>query len=139
MGAVGQGYAMLRESGADIVIGSRKLHPEGYAGYPFIRKVMSRGLNLLLRILCGFKLSDSQSGIKGFTREAARTVFPLCVEDRWSFDLEMLMAAGAMGMRIAEMPVKVVDHSRASKVRVVRDSVRTLKAIFRIRRRVGGR
>ena len=61
--AVGRLFATLEESGADIVVGSRNLTKDGYAGYTFIRKLASKTYLKLIGVMAGFKLSDSQCGI----------------------------------------------------------------------------
>ena len=83
----------IGDTGADILIGSRAIHPEGYAGYTPLRKLASV---LYLKILCvaaGFRLSDSQAGFKALRGEVGRSIFAQCEIDRFAFDMEMLMRA----------------------------------------------
>lgn len=125
----------LADSGADVVIGSRVLAKDGYAGYTPLRRFMSVVYLAFVRIAAGFPYSDSQCGIKAFTRDAARNIFADCVCDGFAFDLEALLIARKRGMTVAEQPAVIVNH-RASKVRPVRDALRMLKALRQIKRRV---
>ncbi len=120
---------------AQLVIGSRNIHKDGYEGYTFLRKIMSK---LYIKVLCvagGFKLSDSQCGCKAFRREAARTIFSRCEVDGFAFDFEAILWAVKRGYRIVEMPVKVVNH-RESKVRVIRDTLRMLRDLRKMKKRI---
>ena len=131
-----QGFAVLEaDSSVDAVIGSRKLHPEGYASYPPLRKFLSHSFVAVIKIICRFKLSDSQSGIKFFRAESARKIFSNCEINRWSFDFEALLTAQALGMKIAEMPVKIINH-RESKMNIVSDSLRMFRDILRIKKNI---
>lgn len=65
----------------------------------------------------------------------ARAIFSRCTTDGFTFDFEVLLLAEALGLRVEQIPVSVVNH-RESKVNVVRDGARMFLDIFRIRRRV---
>lgn len=118
----------------DIVIGSRNLSSDGYEGYTFIRKLASKVYIKCLALAAGFRLSDSQCGFKCFRGECARKIFSTCEVDGFAFDFEALIKAKNLGMKIAEMPVKVINH-RESKVHVLRDSLRMLHDIGEIKKR----
>ena len=119
---------------ADIVIGSRNLSKDGYEGYTLLRKLASKAYIRCLAFADGFKLSDSQCGFKGFRRETAQAIFSECEVNGFAFDFEVLIKAKNMGKKILEMPVKVINH-RESKVSVLRDSVKMLKDVRKIKKR----
>ncbi|MBQ9116500.1 MAG: glycosyltransferase [Clostridia bacterium] len=124
----------LKNSGAGAVIGSRALHPSGYQGYSVFRRVMSRAYVDLLKIAAGLNHTDSQCGIKGFTASSAERIFSLCQTDRFAFDLEVLTVAKKLRIRVRELPVNIIRHDQnQSKVRIVHDTVRMLKDVYRIR------
>lgn len=120
-------------SDADIVIGSRRLADDGYGEYTLLRRIMSRVYVRLLCICGGFKLSDSQCGFKAFTRNAARTVFSECRVDGFAFDLEVILRAEKHGLKLAELPVRIINH-RESSVRPVRDALKMLGDLRRIKK-----
>ena len=132
-GIVGEIAARLAETGSDAVIGSRAIARDGYAGYTPLRKFMSKTYLLIVRLLTGFPWSDSQSGIKCFTRDAAQTVFSRLTLDGFSFDLEALTIAACHSMRVAEQPAVIINH-RDSKVSPLRDAKRMLHDLRIIRR-----
>ncbi len=121
---------------ADMVIGSRNIHKDGYEGYTFIRKLASK---IYIKVLClvgGFKLSDSQCGCKAFTRETVLEVFPRCEVNGFAFDFEAILWATKLGKKIKEIPVKVINH-RESKVHVFSDTFKMLKDLRKMRKRIG--
>ena len=122
---------------ASLVIGSRNISRDGYEGYTWLRRVASRAY---IRVLClagGFRLSDSQCGCKAFRGEAVEQIFSKCEVDRFAFDFEAILWAINLDMKIVEMPVKVINHGD-SKVRIVRDTVRMLKDLRRMKKRIQG-
>lgn len=133
--AVGRLFATLEESGADIVVGSRNLTKDGYAGYTFIRKLASKTYLKLIGVMAGFKLSDSQCGIKGFRRDAAKKIFRNCEVDRFAFDLEVLMIGKKLGCTVAEMPVRIINH-RESTVNLVKDAMRMMHDVREMKKRI---
>ena len=65
-------------------------------------------------------------------------IFSACKVDGFAFDFEAIMTAVALGYTIGEIPVKIVNH-RASKVHVFSDSLKMLRDLADIRRRVRAR
>ena len=120
---------------ADMVIGSRNINKDGYEGYTFIRKLASKTYIRVLCIAGGFRLSDSQCGCKGFTKEAVRKIFPRCEVNGFSFAFEAILWATKYKMKIMEMPVKIINH-RESKVHVFSDSFRMLRDLRKMKKRI---
>ena len=118
-----------------MVVGSRNLSADGYEGYTFIRKLASKIYIKVLGVLGGFKLSDSQCGVKGFTKEAAHEIFSRCETDGFAFDFEAIMTASALGYSIGELPVKIINH-RESKIHVLSDSFKMIRDVMKIKKRV---
>ena len=117
------------------VVGSRVKHPKGYAGYTFFRRMVSKTYLRLLRAWGGLSLSDSQTGLKGFRRDAAKRIFSLCEVDRFAFDYEALKIGELLGVKIGEFPVKIVNN-RPSTIRFFRDTRRMLCDISRTKKKL---
>ncbi len=120
---------------AQMVIGSRNLHKDGYEGYTFIRKIASKAYIKVLSIVGGFKLSDSQCGCKAFRGDAAKKIFSRCEVNRFAFDFECILWAVKFSMKIVEMPVKIINH-RESKVNILRDSFKMVRDILKMKKRI---
>jgi len=98
-------YVAALEHG-DIVIAS-KWHPDSVVNMPLSRKILSHGFNVLVRVLTGAKLKDTQVGLKVMKRSAFANIFPrLCVK-RYAFDVELLAVASLYGLRIVQMPAQL--------------------------------
>lgn len=124
-----------RDSRSAVVIGSRAISKDGYAGYTFLRKAASKIFKRLLCLTAGFSHSDSQSGLKIFRRDAAHDIFSNCVVNGWSFDFEALMIAEKLGYGIREYPVKIINH-RSSKINLLSDTLKMLSDVRQIKKRV---
>lgn len=124
-----------RSQGIDILIGSRNLSADGYEGYTFLRKLASKAYIKVLCVTGGFKLSDSQCGCKAFSGDAVKKIFPRCEVNRFAFDLECILWANKYGMKVSEMPVKIINH-RESTVNVFRDSFKMIGDVRRMKKRI---
>ncbi len=120
---------------AKLVIGSRRLSKDGYEGYTMLRKIASKVYLKCLSIAAGFSLSDSQCGFKCYRGDVAKKIFEGCEIDGFAFDFEVLLRAQKMGMKIVEMPVRIINH-RESKVNVLKDSIKMLRDIADIKKRL---
>ena len=125
----------LQNPDAAMVIGSRNISKDGYEGYTWLRRVASRTYIRVLCLVGGFRLSDSQCGCKAFAGTAAQEIFSKCEVDRFAFDFEAILWAVNKNMKIVEMPVKVINHGE-SKVRIVRDTIRMLRDLRRMKKRI---
>ena len=125
----------LIENGNKIVVASRAKHPEGYEGYTFIRKLASKTYIKVINMFGGVKISDAQCGFKAFDGDLGRKIFSYCKTNNFAFDLEVILIAQKMNIRIHEMPAKIINH-RESKVNVLKDAYRMLKEISKIKKNV---
>lgn len=92
---------------ADIIVGS-KLHPVSKVHYPFFRRVLSWGYRTYTHTLFGFKVKDTQVGVKLFKKKVVRDVFPRLLVKQFAFDIEVLAVSYSLGYtRIYEAPIKL--------------------------------
>lgn len=97
------------EAGNDVAIGSRAAEGASVANKSIVRKILSSGLNLLVRFGFGVPFADTQCGFKMFTRDAADLLFRRQLIDEFSFDLEILYLAKKFDLKVAEVPVEWID------------------------------
>ena len=117
---------------ADVVIAT-KWHPESMVSMPFSRKIMSRTFNILVRILTGFNLKDTQVGLKVMNRKAVDIIFPKLAVKRYAFDVELLAVAKLSGLKVVEMPVKLKLVSSFKPAEVWHMFVDLLGIAYRLR------
>lgn len=106
-----QGFAMLLNHmdwyNADVIVGS-KMHSVSKVNYPLWRKILSWGYRLLTRELFGFKVRDTQVGLKFFKKKVIKDVLPRLVVKQYAFDIEILAVAYRLGYkRIYEAPIEI--------------------------------
>lgn len=125
----------MLSQGSDVVIGVRNLwviHKE------IKRRIASVLGNWLVRFFLLPRLSDSQCGFKGFSRQAAQAIFPKLTIVGWGFDMELLVIAESEKLRVAQIqiddwfdprPLKGLGGETTWQV-----GIRTLRELFHIRR-----
>lgn len=119
------------EDGYDIAIGSR-LASGAAIKRSAKREFLSRGYNLLIRMMFRVKFHDAQCGFKALSRDAARVLLPLTRDNGWFFDTELLLLAGEMDYKIKEVPVVWVEDP-GTTVHIIRTVAGDLKGLLRLR------
>ena len=115
------GLSMLLEHfewyDADIMVGSKR-HPVSKVHYPWQRRLLSWGYQIIVRILFGLKIKDTQVGLKFFRREVLEKVLPRLLVKTYAFDIEILAVAYNLGFRrIYEAPVEIkLDFGGTSNI-----------------------
>ena len=109
---------VVREGDADIAIGSRALDPSLIGAHQsWMREQAGRFFNLLMRLVTGLPILDTQCGFKLYKAEAARQVFARQHLDGFGFDVEDLYIARCLGLRAVEVPVRW-SHAEGTRVRL---------------------
>ncbi len=123
---------------ADVLFGNRQ-HAQSRITLrqSWLRQKMGQTFNAILRRLTLAGVHDTQCGFKAFRREAARAIFERQQLDGFAFDVEVLLLAQKLGLRVVDLPVEW-RNSPESKVRLVHDSLQMLGDTLRIRRRLQG-
>ncbi|HEX7094569.1 MAG TPA: glycosyltransferase [Acidimicrobiales bacterium] len=122
------------EAGWDVVVGNRR-HDDTQTivrAVP-LREIGSRLVNLATHALLLGQYRDTQCGLKAFRSDVARVLFSSGRLDGFAFDIELFHLVERYRLSLAEVPVSVENSDRSS-VRAVRDGVRVLADILRIRR-----
>jgi glycosyltransferase involved in cell wall biosynthesis len=100
---------------ADVVVGN-KYHLYSNIEYPIIRKVISFGYRILVKVLFNLPLRDTQCGFKLFKRNVINKITPVLKETRYCLDLEMLIALRKKCIRVADAPVYVKKQNNIGSV-----------------------
>ncbi|MFA4930970.1 MAG: DUF2079 domain-containing protein [Patescibacteria group bacterium] len=120
----------------DVVIGSRYLVRQSLKRpQPWYRRLLGRVGNVIIQSLLVPGIVDTQCGFKLYNQKVAQDLFTRLQSWRWSFDLEILAWARQLSYRIREVPVDWYD-SPHGRVDIVRDSIRVLVDLFRIKYRL---
>ena len=122
------------EAGWDVVTGSRR-HTDTttLVRARRLREIGGRAINALTRAVLLGQYRDTQCGLKAFRADVARLIFAHTRIDGFAFDVEVFFLVEQYHLSLAEVPVRVENSSR-STVRVLRDALRLVRDLFRIRR-----
>ena len=97
-------FEPINEGSADIVIGSRFLN-ERTDNVPTYRKVGIRLITKVTNLSIKEKLTDSQSGFRGYNKKALKEI--LVSDEGMGVSTEILIKGSNLGLKIAEVPIKV--------------------------------
>jgi glycosyltransferase involved in cell wall biosynthesis/SAM-dependent methyltransferase len=92
---------------------------------PLRSRVGNRFTRRVMRMVLGHKLSDSQTGLRAIPLALLQRL-PKVRSSGYEFELEMLIAAKHMGLRIVEQPIRTIYEpgNPSSHFRPFRDSLR---------------
>ncbi|MBI5222070.1 MAG: glycosyltransferase family 2 protein [Candidatus Magasanikbacteria bacterium] len=121
---IGPALAKLRESGADILFGSRFL--DGRSQVPWLKRGILLPLaRLFNRWFFGINLTDAHNGFRVLNRRALEQIH--ITQDRMAHASEIPAQAKRLGLKCIEFPVKVMyreyGQGWGGALRVVRDLV----------------
>ncbi|HHU14469.1 MAG TPA: glycosyltransferase [Lentisphaerae bacterium] len=128
-------FDIMAEKQAAIVIGSKR-HPDSVIDYPWHRRLSSAVYYTIVRLLIGLPISDTQTGMKLFTREALAWSFERMLVKTFAFDLEVLSIAHAQGYKVAEAPIEMHFGEKVgclSWTNVKQVMIDTLAIFYRLR------
>ncbi|HEY2353255.1 MAG TPA: dolichyl-phosphate beta-glucosyltransferase [Candidatus Acidoferrum sp.] len=119
--------------GYDVAIGSRAMDRSLISTHESVfREFAGIIFNKIVRIILRLPFVDTQCGFKAFRRERCRIIFEQQRIEGFGFDPELLYLARHHGLRAIEIPVRW-GHSPATKVSMLRDSLKMFADIFVIR------
>ncbi|KAF3488854.1 hypothetical protein F2Q69_00054859 [Brassica cretica] len=98
------------ETNASIVTGTRYVKGGGVHGWNLMRKLTSRGANVLAQTLLWPGVSDLTGSFRLYKKSVLEDVISSCVSKGYVFQMEMLVRATRKGYHIEEVPITFVDR-----------------------------
>jgi glycosyltransferase involved in cell wall biosynthesis len=118
---------------SDIIFGSRRASGSIIERQqPWYRVKAGQFFNILVRLISGLPYHDTQCGFKAFRMQTCRPIFEALQTEGWSADVELLMRAHRLGLKLSEQPVHW-SHVEGSRVRLSH-AFRILSELYRLRR-----
>ena len=105
-----QMVALMDSTKADIVTGTRYRPGGGVAGWDTFRKLTSKGANFLADFFMNPGVSDLTGSFRLYERNAIETVLPLVQSKGYAFQMEIVVRAKQLGLKIEEVPITFVDR-----------------------------
>jgi len=93
------------DTGADIVIGSRKISGGGMENYGFFKLAISTFVNTLISLVLKLKPKDITSGYRLTKRGIIDKVAPKMKSRNHEFYVEFLLLANKLGAKMVEVPI----------------------------------
>ena len=116
-----------------VVIGSKYHHQaQCQQRQPVFRRFASRGWNLLVRLVLGLQVTDTQAGAKAMPVKCVRAVLDRVVPCNFAFDVSLLWETHKAGYEIVEVPL-TWDHLQGSKFNLIKEVPRMFFALMRLR------
>ncbi|MBA3830244.1 MAG: glycosyltransferase [Taibaiella sp.] len=113
-----------------IYVGSRE-HKDSVITSQSDRKVAGNIFNLVVRVMTGLNIHDTQCGFKLYPANLAKEYFSNLQTFGWAHDVELLYKASINNNKIVEMPL-VWNAIQGSKIRLVRDAIKMVGEVFSI-------
>jgi hypothetical protein len=123
------------DSSTDALFGSRVKMLGRRVSRTVKRHLSGRIFATLVSVVGGVAAYDTQCGLKLVRARALRRLRPMLACEGFAFDVELCLLLLRGGHRVIEFPVDWHDVP-GSKVRLLRDSWRMGREVFRIRQRV---
>ena len=124
-----RGRVVVCDEGADLVVGSKAMRGANDER-PWIRRVATRAINVLLRVTTGFR-GTATHGLKAFVRDRLEPVVRACVVERDLFASELVIRAQRTGRDIREIPI-ALREKRPPSIQLMRRVPRVLRGLLQL-------
>jgi glycosyltransferase involved in cell wall biosynthesis len=114
--------------GAKFVIGQRS-----FSLMPLKSRIANKFMSFLLHFFCKAAPYDTQSGLRGFTKEVVIFILKKVQGGRYEMEFACILLALEKHIEIIEIqvPTVYIDKNRHSHFKVLRDSILVLKIFFK--------
>ncbi|RKF57017.1 Dolichol-phosphate mannosyltransferase subunit 1 [Erysiphe neolycopersici] len=102
--------SMSSNGGYDIVTGTRYAGNGGVYGWDLKRKLVSRGANLFADTVLRPGVTDLTGSFRLYKKSILQKVIESTESKGYTFQMEMMVRAKAMGCTVAEVPITFVDR-----------------------------
>jgi len=101
---------LQKSKNLDVVTGTRYIPGGGVHGWDLKRKIISRGANLLSKIVLWPGVSDVTGSFRLYKTPVLRQLISVTESKGYVFQMEIIVRARAMGFTIDEVPITFVDR-----------------------------
>ena len=110
----------------DLILGNRM---NDRRGVPLLRRIANFSSSLLVSVICGQWIHDSQTGFRAYSMKLLRAV--KLRSSRYDLETEVIIKAVRQGFRVGHTPIQTIYAGETSRFRNVKDSLRFLRAVVR--------
>jgi len=127
---------LVRRAGQEVhlCIGSRYVPGGGTRQCTLWRRFLSRGANLVAKLVLGLKTNDCTAGFRCYRREVLETVeLETIFSSGYSFLVEMLYRVERRRFRVGEVPIIFENRQRGASKISRAEIYRAMYTVFRLR------
>jgi dolichyl-phosphate beta-glucosyltransferase len=128
-----KGYEYIRRGGCEIVFGARDLTGSAaQVSRRLSRRMSTKLFRYFVSSLISREVTDTQCGLKLFSRPAAISIFSQTTVDGFAFDAEVVYLANQLDISYRRIPVTLInEHSSTLSLR--RDAIPMMRDVLKIR------
>jgi len=132
LAALREGYEILKYGNSQVVFGARDLAESRYlAPRHWSRQMATYVFRAVVKTLISRQITDTQCGLKLFTRQAALDIFSQVNVAGFAFDAEVVFLTHRLGLSFDRIPVTLVNDY-ASTLSLRRNALPMLAEVLRI-------
>jgi dolichyl-phosphate beta-glucosyltransferase len=132
LAALRRGYEILRRGDCQVVFGARDLAESRHlAPRHWSREMATYIFRAIVKTLISRQITDTQCGLKLFTRRAALDIFSRVRIDGFAFDAEVVFLTHQLGLSFERIPVTLINDY-ASTLSLRRNALPMLIEVLRI-------
>ncbi len=113
-----------------LILGSRQFDDRSI---PLRSRFGNKFTRYFIRLLCGINVSDTQTGLRGMSRELIQEYFARTKGERFEYEMNMLICAREHQIPIQEFPIQTVylENNESSHFNPFIDSIRIYKVFLK--------
>lgn len=135
LSALRQGYEWIRSGQNDVVFGARDIEgAENLAPRRLMRRMATFIFREIVRHIVSREITDTQCGLKLFSRQAALEIFGRATIDGFAFDAELVMLTHKLDLAFNRVPVTLVNEF-SSTLSLRRNALPMLLDVIRVKMR----
>lgn len=127
---VEQSIAKFQKAGARFIVASKQ-HKGSRDRRPLKRRLMTKGFNLLLRVLVGYPGTDTH-GLKSLDSALAKRLCSLAVTTDEVFQTEIVLLAWRLGFHVEELPIEIAEV-RPTPARITKRLPKVVPILWQLR------
>ncbi len=133
--ALEDGYQSIRRGECQVVFGARDIEGAEYlAPRRPLRRLATFAFREIVRRLVSREVTDTQCGLKLFSRQAALEIFSRVTIEGFAFDAEVVMLTHRLGLPFRRVPVTLINEF-SSTLSLRRNALPMLLDVVRLRLR----
>lgn len=100
---------------------------------PFRSRFGNKFTRRTIQLLCGIQVSDTQTGLRGMSRELLKDYFAATKGERFEYEMNMLLCAREHMIPIEEFPIQTIylENNESSHFNPFIDSIRIYKVFLK--------